>query len=41
MNNIFKQFEPNLSHNYALADSVEDARAVIMKRHTMQPETEA
>jgi hypothetical protein len=41
MNNSFKWLEPHMTHHYALADRVEDARAVIMKCRTMQPETEA
>lgn len=41
MNNIFKRLKPNMGNHYALADSVEDARDVILQRRTMQPETEA
>jgi hypothetical protein len=41
MNNIFKRLKSNMSNHYVLADSIEDARAVIMKCRTMQPETEA
>ena len=39
--NTFKRLEPSVGNYYAIADNVEDARAVIMKRRAAQPETEA